>query len=108
MKVKLIAPNSINKPRRIHTIDGKYRKFTVVDEIHCEQKVREKKTHKLIFFQKIKFEDGEIQYRFTYYMFGLKKGARGRWVFGQYSLMIPVGKLSYLLREARKRKWKGV
>jgi hypothetical protein len=69
----------------------------------------EKGTRKLICFQKIRFEDsGKLEYRFTYYMLGLKPGAKGRWVFGQYSLLIPAAILSKLLQEARERGWEGI
>jgi hypothetical protein len=102
-------PSSVNIRRKIHTIDGSFRYFTVEDEIICKQHVTEKKTKKLIYFQKIRFEKpNEIQYRLTYYMRGVKPDAKGRWVFGQYSLMIPAKQLSYLLKEARKRKWEGI
>ncbi len=103
------SPVSIDRRRRIKAIDGSVRYFKVVDEIVLEHKVPEKYTRKLIYFQQIRFEDSkQVQYRFTYYMLGLKRGAKGRWVFGQYSLLLPAKELSFLLKEARKRKWKGV
>jgi len=102
-------PNNIGKRRRIHAIDGRHRYFTVVDEIVREQPVVERGTRKLIYFQKIKFEDdARIEYRLTYYMLGLRPGAKGRWVFGQYSLLIPARELKSILIEARKRRWPGI
>jgi hypothetical protein len=81
----------------------------VPDEIWLELPVPEKSTRKLIYFQQIEFEDTrKIEYRFTYYMVGLKPGARGPWVFGQYSLLIPAEHLSCLLAEARRRGWPGI
>jgi hypothetical protein len=102
-------PNSIGKRRSITVITGAKRYFTIEDEVSCEQPVPEKETRKQIYLQKARFEDtGEIQYRFTYYMIGVKPGAKGRWVFGQYALFIPSEHLTCLLQEARKRKWEGI
>ncbi len=100
-------PKSIGKVR-VHTaIDGRRVEYTINDEIVRRQK--SSRNPKLIYFQRMRFaEDGRTQYRFTYYMLGRKPGARGRWVFGQYSLFIPPRDLSALLRKARQRKWKGV
>src|SRR2546426_6031566 len=90
---------------RIHTIDGRLRHFQIEDEIFCNQPLTDKGTKKRVCFQKIRFEDTKaLEYRLTYYMLGVKPGAKGRWVFGQYSLLVPAKQLSFLLREARKRK----
>ena len=107
----MIAEPKFKLPRKgsLHGITEKRRVFWIEDEIHCKQRVKEKGTLKRIFFQKIRFEDNnEIQFRFTYYMLGVKPSARGKWVFGQYSLMIPGKLLALLLKEARKRRWKFV
>ena len=102
-------PNNVKRRGRIHTIDGKFRYFTVMDEIVHEQVLVERGSRKLIYFQRIQFEDdGQIQYRFTYYMLGLRPGAKGRWVFGQYSLLIPIEDLNVILNKARELKWEGI
>ena len=101
------VPSNIGKRRVMTAIDGRRRYFAIEDEIVTPQKSG---THrKLICFQKIRFEeDRHLEYRFTYYMLGLKAGARGRWVFGQYSLLIPAKDLARLLKEARRRGWEGI
>lgn len=97
----------LGRPGRLQAIDGVTRHFNIEDEVHAEQQLSEKNTRKLICFQKLRFKDNsQVQYRFTYYMIGLKEGARGRWVFGQYSLLIPPPILRKLLRDARRRGWK--
>ena len=98
-------PNNIGKRRAVTAIDGRIVHKTVEDEIVLPQ--RSARHVKLIYFQKLRFEeDGRLEYRLTYYMLGFKPGARqGRWVFGQYSLMIPPKDLGRLLKEARKRGW---
>jgi hypothetical protein len=97
-------PNNIGKRRRITTITGRKIHLSVTDEIVVPQGSR-----KLIYFQKLRFEeDGRLEYRFAYYMLGHKPGRRGRWVFGQYCLMIPRRELTMLLRKARARGWQGI
>lgn len=100
-------PRIVDKVRTHTAIDGRQVQYTVLDEIVRRQK--RARNPKLIYFQRLKFaEDGRTEYRFTYYMLGRKPGARGRWVFGQYSLFIPPRDLSALLRRARRKGWKGI
>lgn len=97
-------PSNVGKRRTITSITGRKIHLVVEDEIIIPQG-----TGKLIYFQKLQFEeDGRIEYRFTYYMLGQKPSRRGRWVFGQYSLMIPRRELAILLRRARARGWQGI
>ena len=73
----------------------------IVDEIVVPQG-----EGKLIYFQQLRFEeDRRVEYRLTYYMLGHKPARKGKWVFGQYSLMIPAEHLSAVLKEARSRGW---
>ncbi len=97
-------PVNVGKRRTITNISGRKIHLVVRDEI-----VIPHGDNKLIYFQQLQFEeDGRIEYRLTYYMIGQKPARRGRWVFGQYSLMLPAEELSALLKEARKRKWPGI
>ncbi|MFZ5637770.1 MAG: hypothetical protein ACOY82_14410 [Pseudomonadota bacterium] len=97
-------PNNIGKRRTFTSITGEKVHLTVRDEI-----VVPHGDGKLAYFQQFQFEeDGRIEYRLTYYMIGHKPGRRGRWVFGQYSLMLPAEELSQLLTEARNRGWLGI
>jgi len=97
-------PNNIEKRRTITSITGRKVHFVVADEIVIPQG-----PGKLIYFQKLKFEkDNRIEYRFAYYMIGHKPSRRGRWVFGQYCLMIPQRELALLLRKARAHGWRGI
>jgi hypothetical protein len=100
-------PCNIDETRSFKTIDGRKVTYNIKDEIIQQQESAS--NPKLIYFQRICFaEDSRTEYRFTYYMLGHKHGARGRWVFGQYSLLIPPQDLSVLLRKARQKRWKGV
>jgi hypothetical protein len=99
-------PNNIGKCRVFTAIDGRKVHRTIEDEIVRPQKTS--RHEKLIYLQKMRYEEASrSEYRFTYYMRGLKKGARGRWVFGQFSVLIPPADLKWLLREARRRRWPG-
>jgi hypothetical protein len=94
------------KPRKWTAIDGQPVLVVIEDEIMMPQG---KPPHtKLIYLQKLRFAvDDRIEYRFTYYMEGFKGRMRGKWVFGQYSLIIPAEDLAKLLKEARAKKWEG-
>lgn len=97
-------PNNIGKKRTFINITGIKVHLTVLDEIVIPQG-----PGRLIYFQQFRLEeDKRIEYRFTYYMLGHKPSRKGKWVFGQYSLMIPAKELSTILKEARKRGWKGI
>ena len=99
-------PNNIGKCRVFTAIDGRKVHRTIEDEIIRPQKTS--RHGKLIYLQKMQYEEGgRVEYRFTYYMRGFKKRPRGRWVFGQFSLLIPPTDLKWLLREARRRRWPG-
>lgn len=96
-------PVNIGKIRKIKTIDGQIRHFKIEDEIIQPQKNNDRK---IIVLQKMKYlEKNEIEFRFGYYMIGLKPKARGRWVWGQFCLLIPHKDLLLLLKEAYERKW---
>ncbi len=96
-------PNNIGKRRCITTINGIKRYFIIEDEILHKQ---HNNPRKLIAFQRFKFEeDNRIEYRLGYYMVGVKPGAKGRWVWGQFCLQISEKDLKAILKEAKKRRW---
>jgi hypothetical protein len=98
-------PNNKGKERRLISIDGKKSTFVVEEEIIRPQGPRPHR--KLIYLQRLKHSDRRIEYRFAYYMLGVKDGAKDRWLFGQYALMIPAKDLKWLLNKARKEGWDG-
>jgi hypothetical protein len=95
-------PNNIGKVRNIKSINGEPLQYVVEDEIAIKQG-----SGKLIYLQKIKHTKPvtKVEYRFCYYMIGVKEGAKGRWVFGQYALMIPTPALKKLVSSAREKGW---
>ena len=102
-------PNNVGRPRSTRGIDGKERFCVVVDEIVLEQEIPVPGAAKLIYFQKLDWEDGAPpEYRLTYYIIGTKGKMSGRWVFGRFSLMIPIDLFGRLMAEARRKGWEGV
>lgn len=100
----LDRPINIGKRRKINTIRGKVVHLVVKDEI-----VVPSGDQKLIYFQMLQFEeDDRIEYRFGYYMRGVKPSRRGRWVWGQYCLMLSEKELRVLLKKARAKGWDGI
>lgn len=98
-----VLPNNIGKKRMIPSIDGRIRHFIIEDEIIHPQS---NSNRKIIVLQKMRFvEEDRIEFRFGYYMIGLKPKARGRWVWGQFCLLIPQEDLLVILDEAKRRKW---
>ena len=96
-------PKNIGKRRKIKTIWGNERHLIIEDEIVHPQS---NAPHKLIAFQRIRLEEeNRIEYRLGYYMIGVKPGAKGRWVWGQFALLIPEKDLKAILKKAQKRKW---
>jgi hypothetical protein len=86
-------PQNIGKRHKIKTIWGTAVHLVIEDEIMHQQT---NAPHKLIAFQKIRIEEEDrIEFRFGYYMIGVKAGAKGRWVWGQFSLLIPEKDLSH-------------
>jgi hypothetical protein len=96
-------PNNIGKRRRITTIWGAKLHMVIEDEILHKQY---NAPHKLVAFQRIRLEEeNRIEYRFGYYMIGVKPGAKGRWVWGQFCLLIPERDLKAIMKKAEKRGW---
>ncbi len=96
-------PCNIGKTKSIPTIDGRVRHLKIEDEII---RLQSNSNKKIIVFQKMRFlEEDRIEFRFGYYMIGFKPKRRGKWVWGQFCLLIPQEDLMALMQEAKKRKW---
>ena len=96
-------PDNIGKTRMIPAIDGMKRHFRIEDEIIHPQS---NSNRKIIVFQKMRYvEENRVEFRFGYYMIGIKPKAKGRWVWGQFCLLLPEEDLMAILEKARKRKW---
>lgn len=83
MNSDLGYPNCIGKRSRFAGPNDNHVFATIEDEIvHPQKSVPE---HKLIYLQRLRFEeDNRIEYRFAYY----RAQKNGRWIFARYSLLI--------------------
>ncbi|MFB3844312.1 MAG: hypothetical protein ACE14O_00990 [Candidatus Cloacimonadaceae bacterium] len=97
-------PNNIGKVRKVKDINGHEDIFIITDEIKFQQ---HNNPHKLIYFQKLEHQSDKMkkEYRLGYYMIGAKGKTQGKWVWGQYSLMIPAVDLRKLLKKAHEKGW---
>lgn len=99
-------PNNIGKTRRNTAIDGTKREIVIEDEILHRQHDAQ---NKLITFQRVRIKEEDrkerIEYRFGYYIIGVKPGAKGKWVWGQRSLMIPKKDLKAIIKKAETKGW---
>ena len=96
-------PNNKGKIKKINTIWGNVIHWEITDEI---LEICEGAPHKLLVFQKIKIiEQEKIEFRIGYYMIGVKKRTKGRWVWGQYCPMVPSSNLTSLIKKAKDRNW---
>lgn len=96
-------PNPTGKRRRIKNIYGEIRHLKIIDQIG---RLQSTSPNKYIVLQKIEIEeDRVIEFRLGYYMIGELQGARGKWVWGQFCLLIPERDLVEILDEARRKGW---
>jgi len=96
-------PDNRGKRRWIVNIRGERVEWMIEDEI---TRVQSTAPHKVICFQKMRRPDnGATEFRVGYYMIGVRPRMKGRWVWGQYALLISEQDLRALLREAENRKW---
>ncbi len=103
MKKLYPLPNNVGKVRVIKNIRGLTRTFRIVDEIMF---LRRQKNPRIICLQKVRFiEERRTEYRFGYYMLGVKPGMRGKWVWGQYCLLIRQNELRKLIKLAKAKGW---
>lgn len=63
------------------------------------------RTTKVIYLQRIEFDNGRIEARLAYYIIGKKPHMRGKWVWGQYATFLEVPDLKAIVRQAKKKGW---
>lgn len=82
--------------------DGSVSRYTIVEEIIIPQSDA---PHKLIYLQKIVFDNKKVELRLCYYIIGKLPKMKGKWVFGQYATFLPTKDFNKITNEARKRGW---
>ena len=92
-------PSTIGKRGSYLDPDGTRAHFTVVDEIRQEHSAW------IYLLQLLHFDRGDEELRLGYYVLGKKGRTKGRWVWGQYAMSIPLEDLRGLVEEARRKGW---
>jgi len=82
--------------------DGKRVHFTITDETYVKQSDSCKK---LIYLQKIAFDDGRVELRLGYYIIGKRPRMRGRWTWGQFATMLPAKDFKRIVGCAKRLGW---
>ncbi|MBL8110280.1 MAG: hypothetical protein JNJ96_11490 [Anaerolineales bacterium] len=95
-------PITIGKKGKSQLPNGNIEKFTIVDEICIPQSGL---PSKLIYLQKIRFDDGKKELRLCYYIIGKLPKLRGKWVFGQYATFLPSRDFRTITNKAKKKGW---
>ena len=93
------------KTSRYTDLDGNQSEATIEAEIVKQQGIGP--AEKLIYFQTMRFIDGHLEYRFTYFIRSRKGKRQGQWVFGRNPLVLPPDDLAWLLSQARDKGWEG-
>jgi hypothetical protein len=105
MGVKVVYPkwpDNVGKRGKSVFPDKSIRRYRIADEIRREQTGS---TNKVIYLQRIEFEDGEIQLRLCYYTIGKLPKMKGKWVFGQFATFLPAKDFKAIVTEARRKEW---
>ena len=91
-------PNHVDTKGHAKGADGRRSQYTVLDEICIPQTGA---PHKLIYLQKLQFENRKIELRLCYFIIGQS----GRWVFGRFATMLPANDYEKITNEAKRRGW---
>jgi hypothetical protein len=95
-------PDNRNKRGKNVFPDGKVVHFTITDEI---RKPQSDAPNKIIYLQRVEFEDGTVELRLCYYIIGKSLKMEGKWVFGQFATFLPAKDFKTITEQARKRGW---
>lgn len=101
-----LPPIPITKGKRgtlSEPVTGKKFHFRVIDEV---VQIQTDYSVKVIYLQKLEFEeDGSIELRLGYYIIGKKPGMLGKWVWGQYAALMPIGDFEQIIEKAKAKGW---
>ena len=96
--------DNIGKRAKFKHPDGTEKHGVIVDEIRHQQSGSGGR--KIVYLQKIQYDDdGQTELRLTYYVIGKKERMEGRWVFGQFSTLLPAEDFKTVVDEAKARGW---
>ncbi len=95
-------PNNIGKKRKLQIPGDRVRHYQIKDEIRHTQKDN---PHRVIYLQKIKYDDDREELRLCYYLYSKIGNANGKWTFGQYAPLLLAEDFKIIVDEARARSW---
>ena len=95
-------PSRIGKTTTRKRIDGTPLVYTVEDEVTIPSTSCAGKT---FYFQKLRFKDGNVEFRICYYMIAHKPRTRGKWAFGQFAPMMTAEELRLIFDAAKGKGW---
>ena len=98
-------PDNVGKKGRLGlpgTKPKRFLHFQILDEIRAPQSDL---PSKVIYLQKILFEDGRIELRLCYYILGKLPRMKDKWVFGQFATLLPAEDFKEIVSEAGDRGW---
>ncbi len=78
------------------------RDFTIIEEI---RKPQYDNPHKVIYLQQVKFDNGKEELRLCYYIIGKIGRTKGKWVFGQFAILLSAGDLREIIAAAKAKGW---
>ncbi len=86
----------------IHTIDGKPISYEVVDEVLFLAPSNKRKAFCL---HKLRFQDGQEEFRIAYYMIAERPRMRGKWAYGQFAPMMTKEEMQLIFEKVRAKGW---
>jgi hypothetical protein len=96
-------PNNVDRRCDWNTIRGRRKHFVIEGEIRRRQSTAPRKA---LYLQRIRcIADDTVDYRFGYYMIGVKPKMKGRWTWGQSAPLIPRADFRAIVKEAVRREW---
>lgn len=95
-------PSRINKETRRKRIDGSPLVYTVEDE---DVFVAPSNEEKAFCLQKLRFDDGRVEFRICYYMIAQKPRMKGKWAFGQFAPMMTAEEMTMIFDKVKARGW---
>jgi hypothetical protein len=93
---------NIGKKGRLVLPDKSFLNFTILDEIRRPQSGL---PTKIIYLQKVKYEDSRKELRLYYYIVGKLPKMKGKSVFGQFATLPPAQGFKAIVDEAKVRGW---
>jgi hypothetical protein len=97
-----LPKSRIGKVTKRKTIHGNPMIYEVIDEEIFRSLSYKSKAFCL---QKLRFNDGSVVFRISYYMIAVKPRMRGKWAFGQFAPMMTKKEMELIYKLAIRKGW---